>query len=472
LQESAKTLYGFPAPPIPAAAKPPGARTPLSATLLAPSAKLPPPKPRLPTEDEARQNPNLVITLEPARPATAKPPRASAGNVTPAFPGSDTTVDLPDADISVDLSPRADTANVSPPPEGTPTDLPPPGGGRRFDLPEPAPSGGAYVPGQSGGPATGNFAERLAADVRSVISLLAWAATTYLRNPKPFFLLAAILVLPASFLQSCLITGVAIRPPSLTLAPGITTVDFSARKAELAARIQDSQARGQIDQVAVAELAALTSVESTRVPIPKLEVHEGAGWLYERLALFIQGLLILGLAFPAACGVVALALYDRESGAAFPVLADVWPILFDRRELFLISLLPAALLVALGTALFVLPGLVLSVLLLFVPHVVLFEKKGGRTAFRRSIELVKSDATRAVLTFLTFALAGAVVAVFTELLLPTTGSRALAFLHFLSADLLAVALLPMPAMVLARLYLDLRARSGADPERLSRAARS
>jgi hypothetical protein len=59
-----------------------------------------------------------------------------------------------------------------------------------------------------------------------------------------------------------------------------------------------------------------------------------------------------------------------------------------------------------------------------------------------------------------------------ELLFPPSGSRAVVFVHFLFADLLAAMLLPVPAMVLARLYLDIRARTGGVAERLSRAARS
>jgi hypothetical protein len=47
-----------------------------------------------------------------------------------------------------------------------------------------------------------------------------------------------------------------------------------------------------------------------------------------------------------------------------------------------------------------------------------------------------------------------------------------AFLHFIACDLLAVAVLPIPGLVLARVYLDLRARSGSSSEALSRAARS
>jgi hypothetical protein len=150
----------------------------------------------------------------------------------------------------------------------------------------------------------------------------------------------------------------------------------------------------------------------------------------------------------------------------------VWPLLLARGELFLVSLIPAALLVAVGNALFVLPGLVLSVLFAFVPHVVLFEKRGGRPALSRSIELVRNDAVRVALAFLSFAVLGFVAATLTELVLPTSSSRAVVFLHSVTSDLLSVAILPVPALVLARIYIDLRARAGATPERLSRAARA
>jgi hypothetical protein len=46
------------------------------------------------------------------------------------------------------------------------------------------------------------------------------------------------------------------------------------------------------------------------------------------------------------------------------------------------------------------------------------------------------------------------------------------FLHFVTSDLLSVAILPVPALMLARIYMDLRLRAGATPERLSRAARA
>jgi hypothetical protein len=495
LQSSQKTLYGFVAPPVPSPTAPPAppsvssrAPTPaapslprppggkaLAATLLAAPARLPPPSPsppRLPTAEEARQNPNLVISLEatppPSKPALATPVLATPP--APAIGGAEfeAPVDLPEVKLALDRSAVPATAAVGPG-EATPTDLPPPGSGPRFALPEPPPPA-EHAAGGEGVRAEASFGERLAADVKSVIGLLGWSSTFYLGRPQIFFLLAAFLVLPASMLQSCLVTS--LTSPTPTISVSAATVDFSARKAELAARIQDSQTHGQFDKQAAAELAALTAAETVHLPLPKVTVDEGPGWFRMRLALFVQGLLVFGLAFPLACVALAIALYDRESGAAYPGLADLWPIAVARGELLLVSLLPAAVLVAVGNALFVLPGLVLSVLFLFVPHVVVFEKRGGREALARSIELARIDVVRSVLVFLAFALAGAVVAALTELLLPTTGTRAVAFLHFIACDLLAVAILPIPALVLARLYLDLRRRAGANAERLARAARA
>jgi hypothetical protein len=508
LQTSGRTMFGVPPAPVPGLPKA-APRPGYAPTLLAPAARLPRPgRPALPTAEEARQNPSLVVSLEkvptPARPAMATPPgnathpgpglldetpgpvRTILGSPTarptpapPAAvppllldrdePAAGPPVDLPDVGPPIDLP-----AFVTPPlpdvGDGTPTDLPQPGGGSRLAPPE-APAGATDSP--SVPPhrrAARTFVERLAADVKSVVDLLAWASTVYFGQAKQLLWLVAFLVIPAVLLDSCLVAGITKRTATIPLAA--TAVDFSARKAELAARIQESQSRGQLDAQAVAELAALTATETAHLPARSIAVDRGSGWLRERLALLVQGLLIVGLAFPIVSGLLALAFYDKESGAAAPGFADVWPILVARGGLLLATLLPAAVLVALGYALFVVPGLILSVLFLFLPHVVLFEKQGRAAALARGLVLVRGDAIRVVLTFLAFALAAAVIALLAERLLPTGASRASAFLHFLLCDLLTLGLLPIVALVLARLYLEARAPSSATPASLARAARS
>lgn len=419
----------------------------------------PPPLPSLPSEEEARQNPDLIIKLDRA----SKSSSAGPENHATAETGQAFAVDLPPApnrdktagDLSPPPSPSATRRNARP--EEAP---------RRFALPQPY--DGTTAEARKQPPA---LSDRLVADTRSILELLNWAFTAYLRQPKPLLLLAALLIFPASLLESCLVAGITGGETDEVHVAGTTTVDFTARKAELASRIQNSQTRGQFDKQAATELAALTAVEAAPAP-GAVVVHRGEGWLREKLANLIQGLLLFGLAFPIAYGALSIAAIDRLGGASLPSLGDLWPILVARSELFLLSLIPAALLVAVGNALFILPGLVLSVLFLFVPQVVLFEKKSGRAALRRSIDLVKSDAIRVVLAFLSFALAGFASVTLTELFIPPVGGRAMVFIHFVIGDLLAVAVLPIPAMVLARIYLDLRGRKGLTPEQLSRAARS
>ena len=540
LQTSGRTMFGVAPAPIPVLPKP-AARPAFAATLLASAARIPmPARPVLPTAEEARQNPNLVISLDkasplarpasgaPARRITASSPvlleptpapvRAILGSPaaksapepapSPAIqldrdePAPDRPVDLPDVGPPIDLPsfvtpgvpegrgdlgepqgsqtrvgagglrpPEPERGRVWEPSQGSQiTDLPRPGSTPRFALPAAPAEASANPSVPPHRRAARGFVERLTADLKSVVDLLAWASTFYFGRAKQLLWLVALLVIPAALLESCMVAGITSRTTTISITA--TTVDFSARKAELAALIQDSQSRGRLDAQAVAELAALTAAETAHLPVPAIEVERGGGWLRERLAFLVSGLLILGLAFPIASGLLALAFYDKESGAATPGFADVWPILVARGGLLLVTLLPSAALVALGYALYVVPGLVLSVLFLFLPHVVLFEQQGGRAALARGMELVRGDLVRVVFTFLVFALAGAVVALLAELLLPAGVSRASAFLRFLLCDLLALAVLPIPALVLASLYLDARLPSGGTAERLARAARS
>jgi hypothetical protein len=456
----------------------------------------------LPTEQEARDNPDLVISLDltppagistkptlasrtaasprlnssPAieRPAPAPPKLVSAAPATSAEP----PFDLPIAnERAIPPTTRApDPATVASAPSAAPVDLPP----APAPSPAPAPASAAEhrqhfvlpMPAEETARRTLPEGSRFVRDGRLVMDLLRWAGGNYLRNFKAFFFLTAVLVLPASTVESCLMAAALPPPPAAVVARLGTAVDFSERKAELAVRIRQAQTRGQVDDKAIAELAALSAVENAMVPLAPPEKEGTDDRIRVRLASLIQGFLLFGLALPLALAVLAFATVDQHGGIALPGMADVWPVLVGRAELFLVSLLPAAVLVAVGHALFVVPGLALSVLFIFLPHVVLFEKRGGRQAFARSVELLRTDARRVLLTSVVFGLAGFLAAVAAELLFPPSGSRAVVFVHFLLADGLAVLFLPIPAMVLARLYLDIRARTGSVAERLSRAARS
>lgn len=484
----AKTMFvTAPRPQVAAQAKPslPAARPPVAPAKPV-AAPVAPAEPRLPTAQEARDNPNLVISLDVTPPAgypvkaTAKapstPPARAAGPAPlPQTPREPTTarpvaregrVDTPAVDLAFDL----DFSAAGPPPGRdrpptveAPVDLPPAVADQKFMLPQPIDETARRTPVES---------SRIARDARLVLELTGWAAGKYLRNLKQLLLLAALLVVPASAMQSCLLAATVAVPESTAATKLRATVDFSARRAELAKKIQQGQARGMVDSKAVAELAALSAVENTVLPLPQAKDPTGGGWLRARIASFIQGFLLLGLALPLALAALALATADDHGGAALPAVSDVWAVLVARAELFLVSLLPAAMMVALGHALFVIPGLVLSLLFIFLPHVVLFERRAGREALSRSLDLVRTDARRAILAFLLFGAVGFIATVTATLVFPPSGSRAVVFVHYLIADGIALLVFPVPALVLARLYLDIRARTGALAERLSRAARS
>ena len=413
---------------------------------------------RLPSELEARDRPDLVISLDRQVPTNAT-------NAAPATAwGAPAPTDLPP--VARPVAPAAAPGSV----EDAPTDLPPPGSGKPFRLPQ---ANSQKATRETATPATnGKATNALPIAASSAFALLRWALRTYFQRPLPWLVLSAMLVLPAALVQSCLLAAVARgADPALLVLPGVATVDLSQSKAALAKRIQASQAKGAIDAQAAVALAALTAVEGAETAFGPAKPSPDGFWR-EFLARFLAGLVLFGLTVPLAFAALSIAAADEQGGATLPGVADVAAILLARRELFLLSLLPAALLVAVGHAVFVIPGLILAAVFLFVPHVVVFEKRRGRAALERSIELVRGDIVRVVVTFLALALVGFVIAVLTGLLLPTSGSRATVFLNSTVGALLLLAVLPVPALALARIYFDARARAGATAERLSRAARS
>jgi hypothetical protein len=314
-----------------------------------------------------------------------------------------------------------------------------------------------------------SFLERLLTSARSVLELVNWSMGIYYRFPLKLFFLAAMVVLPVSFTNSCVRVGVsALVAP--TIDPGVALVDFSARRAELAQRIARSQAAGQVDQQAIAELTALASVmtqfdASARIP------DSGTGWFVQIVLAIIAGLLLSGFAYPIALGVLALAAADRQSGYSIPKPTDVLGILARRGGLLMSALLPAAILTAFGYVLFVIPGLVLSIVFVFVPMVVLFERQARFAALKRSVQLIKMDLPRIAILLLAFALSVFVFSLFIALFSGPTDSRALAFSRSILGDALVTAVLPIPSMALARIYLDLRKREGDSVGEVAQGAR-
>jgi len=316
---------------------------------------------------------------------------------------------------------------------------------------------------------------RVSADALDALRLLAEAATLYRRAWRPLLLLVAIVLLPVAAAKSCMVAAVmGSAAPSPLVDGSAATVDFSRAKQELVHRAEASRAQGKIDKAALAELAALETVSAASavgagatvdVPSP---VAVAARWL---AAVLATGFLVFGLAVPLAYASLTVALADQRAGAPLPSFIDVGVLLWRRRLRFSTALLPAAALVALGSALFFLPGLVAAVLFLFVPAVVLFERAAGKVALVRSIAMVRADAVRVAVVALAVAVLSAAVFILADLVLPESGRRSIVFLRVFLGDLLMIVGLPVPALAVARLYLDLRGREGVDAAALAQAAR-
>jgi hypothetical protein len=307
---------------------------------------------------------------------------------------------------------------------------------------------------------------RALADGESALRLLIDAAKFYGKHVRPFALTMAIVLLPMVATKSCLVAA-------STGSVGVvsTTVDLSHVKEDLTRKTQVSKARGKVDKAALAELAALATVASNA----SQQNAEGpsdfvrtARWVG---AALLTGVLMLGLAIPLGYGAVAMLLCEHTASARWLSLSEILNRLWRRRLPLGSSLLPAALIMAAGSALLMLPGLVAAALFLFVPAIVIFERSSGKAVLARSLRMVRADGVRVLVVMLATFVAGAAAYLLAGEVMPESPRRIHVFLRLLLGDALTVAVFPVPALAVARLYLDLRAHEGETPSALAHASR-
>jgi hypothetical protein len=308
---------------------------------------------------------------------------------------------------------------------------------------------------------------RIVADGESALRLLIDAAKFYGKHLGAFASMMAILLLPMVTTKSCLVAA------SIGSAGAITTtVDLSQVREDLTRKAQASKAQGKVDKAALAELAGLDTVAAANANQPIQEAPSEfvrtARWVG---AALLTGILMLGLAIPLGQGAVAMLLIEHTATARWLSLSEILNRLWRRRLSLMSSLLPAALITALGSALFMVPGLLAATLFLFVPAIVIFERSSGKVALGRSLGLVRSDGARVLVVMLATFVVGAAAYVLAGAVMPEGARRIHVFLRLLLGDALLVAVFPVPALAMARLYLDLRAREGETPAALAHASR-
>jgi hypothetical protein len=180
---------------------------------------------------------------------------------------------------------------------------------------------------------------------------------------------------------------------------------------------------------------------------------------------------MLGLAIPLGYGAVAILLCEHTATARWLSLSEILNRLWRRRLPLGGSLLPAALIVAVGSALLMLPGLLAAALFLFVPAIAIFERSSGKAVLARSLQMVRADGVRVLVVLLATFVAGAAAYLLAGEVMPESPRRIHVFLRLLLGDALMVALFPVSALAVARLYLDLRAHEGETPAALAHASR-
>ncbi|HEY7373043.1 MAG TPA: hypothetical protein VIF57_12840, partial [Polyangia bacterium] len=183
-------------------------------------------------------------------------------------------------------------------------------------------------------------------------------------------------------------------------------------------------------------------------------------WMLGLLAALVSAL-TFATVVPLVGGALTIAVADRlESGQAGWI--ESWMLLVGRLGGLLGAVVPAAGLIALGLSLWVIPGLVVASCFALVAQIAVIEGLGGAAALRRSVELVGADWLRVALLMGLFAALTWAARWIADLIVP---DRAI-FLTSLVGDLLTLAVMPLPLIAGALLYLDIRRRDGFGDEQL------
>jgi hypothetical protein len=275
------------------------------------------------------------------------------------------------------------------------------------------------------------------------VDILKDAFALYKKHARVFVITAAVLFLPGS-----IISGAALTLITAPLTSGVTaSLERTAARME---RFNQKMAAGTATPEDIAEMTRA----SAEVPAVATAALGGImAMLLTALGWMVVAFIIYGIVVPLTQGALTVAVADRAIGGR-ATWREHWGLLFRRVGKLIATLLPAAILIAIGIFCFVIPGLVLGFLFVFSSTVVLIEGTSGVAALKRSMALVKSDWLRVLLVLIAFGLIN-MVAHWIVALLPL-GS---VFLSHVVSSLLTLVLMPIPVLGLVLVYLDVRRKA-------------
>jgi len=293
-----------------------------------------------------------------------------------------------------------------------------------------------------------------AAPEKGLADLLAEAFRLYRAHARPMLLLCALVIVPMSLVKSCAMSallGPKVAADSASEVVGLARAAESARQAlaDAYARDADAETIARLQRETSKRLDELSG-QASRIArdIP----GRGTLWVLGLLAALVSAL-AFATAVPLVAGALTIAVADRLEGGQAGWI-ESWMLLMRRLGGLLAAVVPAAGLIAIGLACWVIPGLAVAFCFAFVAPVAVIEGLGGAAALRRSVDLVGGDWLRVALLVGVFAALTWAARLLADLVVPDSA----VFVTQLLGDLLTLAVIPLPLIAATLLYLDVRRR--------------
>jgi hypothetical protein len=301
-----------------------------------------------------------------------------------------------------------------------------------------------------------------------VQALLMRAFELYKKHFVQLVITAAVLLLPASLIHGC----------ATALVRGAGVEDAASRAKRLQAEDIDRATRifelrqdlltGEATSDAREELERLlkedAAVRADAGKAAAVAMGSFAATILFVLALAIGSALVYAVAMPLTQAATLVAVAGALAGREVKAM-DAWKAATKSIGPLFLTVILGACLTFLGYMLCVLPGLVVTFFLVFVPVVVMLEGRTGMDALKRSFEIVKSDWINVLAVVVAMIVLGWIAGGIGSLL--SFGSL---FFGSLLADLIQIVVLPFPIVAIVLAYVEARRKTdGFDDSRLAQA---
>jgi hypothetical protein len=301
---------------------------------------------------------------------------------------------------------------------------------------------------------------------KGVADILKEAYEMYRKHARALLITCAVLFVPASLVKSCAVAAImapaAAAAANLEATAALQSDDLEASKQALQEAYKHNADAPTIDKLQAEQARLLKELGRRSTMAASAAMGSFTLFILGLLGTLVTAFFVYGVVVPLTNGALTITVADRILGGDAG-WREVWMLLFRRLGPLLTAVIPAALLIAVGFVVLIIPGLVLGLLFAFVSPVVLIEGRRGRAALQRSAELVSSDWLRVAIMILVFGVMRWAAQIIAGILIP----RSALFIGSLFGDLVTMIFLPLPVLGMVLLYFDIRRkRDNFTPDRL------